>query len=50
MSNNSAPKSGGSGEIVGGLIALAIFVVLCILLWKGITWAFNAYVDLLHVN
>lgn len=53
LSNNQAPTNGGGGglkDIIIGIIVIAILIILFKFLWQGLTWVFNTYVDLLHVN
>lgn len=48
MDEKSTPKSSsGSG---GCIIGIIVTVVILVLLWQGVSWAFNQYVDLLKVN
>lgn len=52
MSDNQAPQGGSNGvlDLVWAIIGIIILIFLFKYIWMGLTWAFNQYVDLLHVK
>ncbi len=52
MGENNTNSGGGINivEIVLGIVIIVALVFLFKYIWQGLTWLFNEYVDLLHVN
>ncbi|MCQ2532558.1 MAG: hypothetical protein MJ093_07625 [Saccharofermentans sp.] len=52
MSDNGSQQGGGINNLdsIITLIILVGLIFLCVYAWHGITWAFDKYIELLHVN
>lgn len=48
--SNKAQSGGENADLIIGIIALVIMIIIFKYIWQGVTWAFAEYVNLLHVN